>query len=223
MKLSIKQFQELYFIAKSEDEDIDKSIKMVGVVTGLVPEKVEQLKMVKFNKLCADIQTKFELLTAKMMKGKPAKYVSVNGRTYQLNYKIDKEPINAGKYVEAITFGKDVIDNLHKILATMATPVKFNWRKMKYKAYERDHVDIATDMEDVDFEVAYHAAVFFYLLYRVSMQISLPYLIREAKKKGVAEDTTRQLLNDSIKILDGLPMPKWSQISKEYLLNRFGV
>jgi len=46
MRLSIRQFQELYFIAKSEDEDIDKSIKMVGVVTGLVPEKVEQLKMV---------------------------------------------------------------------------------------------------------------------------------------------------------------------------------
>lgn len=222
MKLSIRKFQELYFIAKSEDEDIDKSIKMVGVVTGLLPEKVEQMKMAKFNKLCVDIQAKFELLTAKMMKGKPAKYVSVNRRTYKLSYDVSKEPMNAGKYVEAITFGKDVVDNLHKILATMATPVKFNWRKMKYVPYKRDHIDIATDMEDVDFEVAYHAAVFFYLLYRVSMQVSLPYLVREAKKKGVSEDTTRQLLNDSMNILDGLPMPKWSLISRQYLLNRFG-
>jgi len=223
MKLSIKQFQELYFIAKSEDEDIDKSIKMVGVVTGLIPEKVEQLKMAKFNKLCADITKKFELLTNKMMKGKPSKFVHSNGRSYRLHYRVDKMPMNAGKYVEAVTFGKDVIDNLHKLLATMAEPVKWNWRKMKWVKIEMEHEDIANDMESVDFEVAYHSAVFFYLLYRISMQVSLPYLIREAKEKGVEEDTTRQLLNDSMSILDGLPMPRWSLITKEYLLIRFGI
>jgi hypothetical protein len=223
MKLSIKQFQELYFIAKSNDEDIDKSIKMVGVVTGLIPEKVEQMNMLKFNKLCGEITKKFELLTNKMMKGKPTKFVHSNGRTYRLHYQIDKKPMNAGKYVEAITFGKDVVENLHKLLATMAEPVKWDWRKFKWVKVEMDHEDIANDMENIDFEVAYHAAVFFYLLYRMSIQVSLPYLVREAKKKGVPEDTTRQLLNDSMSILDGLPMPKWSLITRAYLLNRFGI
>jgi len=166
---------------------------------------------------------KFEVIHKKITNYNRPKYIKVNKRRYKINYHIEKEPMNAGKYVEAITFGKDVIDNLHKLLATMSTPIKFNWRKLKYVPYERDHMDIATDMENVDFEVAYHAAVFFYLLYQISMQVSLPYLVKETKMKGMTEDMTRQLVNDLMSILDGLPMPKWSQISKEYLLNRFGV
>jgi hypothetical protein len=43
--MKVKQFQELYFISKGEDIDFDKSIKMVGVLTGKVSEQVEAMKM----------------------------------------------------------------------------------------------------------------------------------------------------------------------------------
>jgi len=50
--MTIKQFQELYYVATSEDMDLDKSIKMVGIVTGKTPEQVEKMSMRKFNILC---------------------------------------------------------------------------------------------------------------------------------------------------------------------------
>jgi hypothetical protein len=75
----------------------------------------------------------------------------------------------------------------------------------------------------MDFEVAYHAAVFFYTLFNVSMQVIQPYLISEMIAKGIKKEEAMEILTTSQSILDGFIMPRWSQISKEYLLNRFGV
>lgn len=218
MKLTIKQFQELYYIAQTGDEDVDKSIKMVGVITGLTPTEVEKMKMHKFNKLCAYISKQFELLGKKFNETQPKKVVSVKGRKYRMHYDVARFPHNAGKYVEALTFGKDVINNLHFIMATMAEPI--DWRGRPYK---REHEDIANDMEHLSFEVAYHAAVFFYTLYTVSMKVTQPYLVAEAVKKGANKEQTEALMNSSLQILDGLSIPKWYQNLRVYLSARFGV
>lgn len=215
--MTILQFQQLYFITQSKELDFDKSVKMVGAVTGMTPDQVDQLPMAKFNKLCAKIQKHLDVLGQNMMKGKPRKLVMVKGRLYQIHYRVDKLPINAGRYVETITFGKDVIANLHKIMASISTPV--NWRG---KPYERDHADVAADFESMNFEAAYHAAVFFYTHYRVSMQLIQPYLIRELVSKGADREQATAILNSSLTILDGFTMPNWSQNLKGYLLNRFG-
>jgi hypothetical protein len=215
--MTIKQFQELYFITQSKDTDFDKSVKMVGAITGITPDKVDNMPMPKFNRLCANIQKHLDLLSKKMLTTKPRKLVLIKGRIYRLHYRIDRFPINAGRYVETITFGKDIITNLHKIMASIATPV--TWRG---KEYERPHEDIATDFESMDFEAAYHAAVFFYTHYTVSMQIIQPYLMRKMLVKGVEKKESEMILHNSQKILDGLTTPKWSQILKVYLLNRFG-
>jgi hypothetical protein len=75
----------------------------------------------------------------------------------------------------------------------------------------------------MDFEVAYHAAVFFYTLFNVSMRVIQPYLVNEMTKKGISKEKAEEILMTSQNILDGFIMPKWSQTSKEYLLNRFGI
>lgn len=216
--MTIKQFQELYYIAQSQDIDFDKSIKMVGVVTNRTPEQVEALPMGKFNRKCADIQKHFEIFNKKLINSKPKSFVIVRGRMYKLHYRIDRNPINAGKYVEAVTFGKDIVNNLHKIMASIAEPV--NW---KGKPYERLHQDIANDFEYMNFEAAYHAAVFFYTHYRVSMQIIQPYLVKELVAKGQMKEEVEAILNSSLQILDGYIMPKWSLSLRQYLLNRFGT
>ena len=222
MKLTIKQFQELYFIAKSTDHDIDKSIKMVGCITGKTPEQVEKINMLKFNFLCSRITKAFEITGTNMLKTEPVKMVRCKGRTYRLHYRIDKQPNNAGKYIEAISFGVDVIENLHKIMATIAEPVRWHWGKMKWMHYSREHSEIAQDFEALNFEVAYHAAVFFYTLYRVSMQIIQPYLVMEIVKNGGKKEEAEELLSNLINNLDGLIMPRWSANLKTYLLNRYG-
>jgi len=215
--MTILQFQQLYFITQSKEPDFDKSVKMVGAVTGMTPDEVDKLSISKFNKLCAKIQKHLDVLGKNMMKGKPKSLIMVKGRIYRLYYRVDKQPVNAGKYVEAITFGKDIIPNLHKIMASIAVPV--SWRG---KPYERDHEDIANDFENMNFEAAYHAAVFFYTHYLVSMKLIQPYLIKDLVSKGADREQAMEILNSSLQILDGFTMPNWSQNLKTYLLNRFG-
>lgn len=213
--MTIKQFQELYYVATSEDMDLDKSIKMVGIVTGKTPEQVEKMSMRKFNILCGAVHNHFKIFEKDLLKGKPKKIVRVGKRFYRINYDVTK--CKSSTYVEVSTFSTDIIQNLHKIMASIVTPVKFKWGKWV------EHEELASDLEQMDFEVAYHAAVFFYTLFNVSMQVIQPYLINELKKKGISKEEATEILTNSQSILDGFIMPRWSQTSKEYLLNRFGI
>ena len=213
--MTIKQFQELYYVATSEDMDLDKSIKMVGIVTGKTPEQVEKMSMRKFNILCGAVHNHFKIFEKDLLKGKPKKIVRVGKRFYRINYDVTK--CKSSTYVEVSTFSTDIIQNLHKIMASIVTPVKFKWGKWV------EHEELASDLEQMDFEVAYHAAVFFYTLFNVSMQVIQPYLINELKKKGISKEEATEILTNSQSILDGFIMPRWSLTSKEYLLNRFGI
>lgn len=221
--MTIKQFQELYFISTSDNNELDKSIRMVGAVKGITPDEVEKLPMAKFNKVCAKINKSFEVFNKKLLNTEPVQMVKVNGRCYQLHYRVERSPINAGRYVEVVTFQKDIIGNLHRIMASICEPIRWNWRKMKYESYPMLHEDIALDMEALNFEAAYHAAVFFYTLYGVSMNNTRRYLMNKLTAKGITKEVAEEVLTHSQSLLDGLIMPKWSVNLKTYLLNRFGV
>ena len=215
--MTIKQFQELYYVATSTDIDLDKSIKMVGIVTNKTPEQVEAMSMIRFNLLCARVHNEFKLFERDLLKTKPKKIVRVGKRFYKINYDIAKA--KASTYVEVATFSTDIIQNLHKVMASIVTPIKFRWGKW----VEVEHEDLAKEMESMDFEAAYHAAVFFYTLFNVSMQVIQPYLINEITRKGISKEKATEILTNSQSILDGFTMPRWSQTSKEYLYNRFGI
>lgn len=214
--MNVKQFQELYYIAQNTPDTFDRAVQLVACVTGRTPEQVDTMRMGKFNRICRRISLSFELIGRTQFNGRPRKYIIANGRLYRMHYDIARFH-TAGRYVEAVTFQKDIITNLHKLLATMAEPVRWYG-----KPYKRDHVDIAADMEQVDIGVAYHAAVFFYQLYAVSMQAIHPYLIQEAVRKGMQREAVEASLSGLWSILDGLPMPKWCRSSREYLSHRFG-
>ena len=216
--MTIKQFQELYYVATSKDMDFDKSIKMVGIVTKKTPEQVEKMSMIRFNLLCAKVYNQFKIFEKDLLKGKPKKIIRVGKHFYKVNYDVTK--CKASSYVEVSTFSTEIVQNLHKIMASIVTPIKFRWGKW----VEVEHEDIAKQMEELDFEVAYQAAVFFYTLFNVSMTAIQPYLVDEIIKTGkISREEAEQTLTISQNILDGFTMPRWSQTSKEYLLNRFGI
>lgn len=221
--MTIRQFQELYFIAQSDDIDIDKSIKMVGAITGITPDRVDKMSMRRFNRICESIQNQFNIINKKLDSGRPQKYAIIGWRVYRISYDISKPPMNSARYVEALTFGTEIIPNLHKILASMVQPLRWSWRRFKFVGYDKPHTDIALDMERMNFQAAYQAAVFFYILYSESMKIIQPYLIQELKAKGVDQSKAQEILTSSINILDGFLTPKWSLNMRQYLLNRFGT
>jgi len=209
--MKIKTLQELYFISSGKDEDFDKSIKMVSVLTGKSIEKVEAMPMKLFNYHCARITKQFERIGNQLMASKPRSLMFANGRIYKLNYDLQR----ASKYVEGITFAKDVINDIHKLMATIAEPV--TWYG---KPYTRSHEKIAEDMEHANFEAAYNAAVFFYLQFQISLHLIQPYLIQQIPTE---QEKVTETMTSLTKILDGFIMPKWSVNLRIYLYNRFGI
>ncbi len=203
MKVTISKFQELYKISLMEINEAEKSALLVQEFTGLSEEQVNKMPLKKFNSLCKSINEKFEKYGKELDDKKPSKYVAIKGRLYLLEYDLAKPPMNAGKYVELATYSEDVIGNLHKIMATMCTPLKFTLKGLKRK--EKNHKQVANDMLDIDFEVAYHSAVFFYAVFSKSITASVTYF------KTIATETAKveQVLTNLAEFTDGFITAKW--------------
>lgn len=206
MKLTIKQFQQINNINKFEIDDLDKSIMFVQVLTGKSEFEVNQMKVKKFNKLCADVLKAFESMMVDLKKDKPKNLIKANGTWYWINYDIAK--LDAGRYVETATFGVDLLDNLHKLMATMVVPMKWSWKGLKHVEYDAmNHEKIAEDMLQADFTHCYHAAVFFYALFKNSIISLESYLESQTQKK---EELKRAMMNFK-NLSDGFTMPNWYQ------------
>jgi hypothetical protein len=208
MKLTIRKFQELYAISLMEIDELDKSVLLVQVWTNKSDDEINKMPIKKFNKLCAEVNSSFEVITKKMDMDKPKQYIKVNGNWYCLNYDIIKKPMTAGRYVETATFSTDIIGNLHKIMATMANPMEWTWKGLKLKEYDAlDHERISDDMLDLDFSVAYHSAVFFYALFSKSIKASANYF--QSLVGNPKEIQMKKAMEDLSSRMDGYITANW--------------
>ena len=206
MKMTIEKFQKLYAISQMDLDELTRATLLVQSFTGMSEAQIDALTPAKFNKLCVKIMDSFKQMELVNKFGKPRNYVKANGSWYFLNYDISKAPMNAGRYVEVATFGKDVIGNLHLIMSTMANPLKLCWKG--YKRVENvDHEKVATDMLQLDFSVAYHSAVFFYAVFSKSIQSLKPYFQSLTTEK----ENLDQVIANFTKHSDGFTTAKWYQ------------
>jgi hypothetical protein len=206
MKISVKKFQELYSISNIELNEAEKSSLLVQCLTGKNQDEIDKMPIGKYNELCQQINSEFAKFTGDMNMGKPKNWVWVKKRLYFINYDIAKTPMNAGRYVEIATFSDDIIGNMHKIMATMVTPMRLTFFGLKPKK-KKDHEQIANDMLEMDFGVVYHSCVFFYAVFTKSIQNSLTYF------KSIVEDGEKveQVVKSLGEHLDGSIMANWYQ------------
>lgn len=202
--MTIKMFQDLFTISQTEMDEIDKSILLVQAYTGKSEFEINKMSVKKFNRLCAKIKDAFDQVGKRMSEGKPKNLIKANGKWYWLNYEINE--MTAGRYVETATFGADIVGNLHKLMATMCTPMKWSWKGLvldKYKA--ENHSKYAEDMLQADFEHCYQACVFFYAVFNESMR-ALQYSLE-------GEQTEKEMLNQHLmnfrNLMDGCITPSW--------------
>ena len=206
MRITIKKFQELYKASSLEMEELDKAILLVMILTGKSEFEVQQLPVRKFNSLCKAIEKAFDKFNEKVQNDKPRNIIRVNGNWYYLNHSIMNTEMNAGRYVEIAQFSEDIIGNLHKILASMANPMKLTLKGLKIQKYNsHNHEKIAEDFLQADFSVAYHTAVFFWAVFIKSINLSHSYLLNQMEKKSEGE----QLLKTFQDYSDGFITAKW--------------
>lgn len=205
--ISIERFQNLYqaslIEASTPAETFDKEVAMVAALTGKPESVIDKWSGAKYRRKARKVKKVFELFAEQLTHGKPKKYVWANGRLYRLSHDIQND--KAGQYVETATFGTDVIMNLHKIMATMATPISWLGKPLK-----RKHEDIANDFLKADFVIPYHAAVFFCAVFIHSIKDTRPYILNQLKDRKEAE----KLLDSLSDTLDGFITAKWYRSTK---------
>lgn len=205
MKVSVEMFQKLYNVAKMDMDEIDKSSLLIQTLTGKNEDEINAMSIKKYGKLCNDTNKLFERYANGLNNKRIRQYVKANGQRYFLNFDLRKEPMNAGRYVEVATYSSDIIENLHKIMATMATPMFWSWKGLKLYDGEIYHAKIANDMLKLDFEIAYHSSLFFCAVLKKSTESLNTYFMRVANHQGL-------LLGENLaRTLDGYTMPKWYQ------------
>jgi hypothetical protein len=195
MKLTIDKFQKLHSIATMEMDELDKASNLVQILLDKPAEYVERLPLKKFAKLCDSLKDAFDLKVENESIRMPRQLIACGSKVYHLNFDI-KDSNNTGRYIEVLTFSKDdPIMNMHNILASICTPMRWSWLKFKYVKQDFDvmkHEEYANDMKIADFRHGYNAMVFFYLLSQNSIANMKDYLeskmwLRKANKKRVQQ------------------------------------
>lgn len=210
MKLTIEKFQQLYSVATSNMDEVDKAISFVQVFTGKSVHDIEKLNVKKFNKLCLKVKNVFEDAMNKANNSKPSNYLWIGRKLFYINYNISE--LSANKYVETSVYGQELVTNLHKLMASMVYEVKLTWRGLKIMPYNATkHEKISELMLKADFKTCYNMAVFFYLLFRNSLLSMKDYLVAESKNRELVETA----LTGFTEIMDGFTMPKWCQNLKQ--------
>lgn len=195
MKLTIDKFQKLHSIATMEMDELDKASNLVQILLDKPAEYVEKLPLKKFAKLCDGLKDAFDLKVENESIRMPRQMIACGSKVYHLNFDI-KDSNNTGRYIEVLTFSKDdPIMNMHNILASICTPMRWSWLKFRYVKQDFDvmkHEEYANDMKIADFRHGYNAMVFFYLLSQNSIANMKDYLeskmwLRKANKKRVQQ------------------------------------
>lgn len=196
MKLTIDKFQRLQAIASIESDEIEKASRLVQVLLNKSEAEVESMPLPKFGKLCDKLKKAFDLTIDAATMSKPKSVIVANGKVYHLNFDI-KPPFNTGRYIEVLTFSKsDAIMNMHNILASICTPMRWSWRKFNYVKMEYDalkHEEYAEDMKLADFRHGYYAMVFFYSLLINSTADTPDFLKVQTDMRRVNKKRVQQL------------------------------
>lgn len=209
MIITIEKFQQLFNIANSNMDEVDKSIAFIQIISGKSQADIEKMSIDKFNRVCKMANAIIDESLQKSMDKKPSQYFWVGMRPFFINYDISKLP--AGKYIEISHYGSDIIGNLHKIMASLVYEVQLTWKGFKVMPYDASrHQEISELMLKANFKHCYDISVFFYLVFKNSILNLRDYLEQKSQNPELVE----KALTGFKEITDGFRMPKWYQNSK---------
>lgn len=158
MKITVRTFQAINEIKNSGLDELDKSFEIVRAITGMSMEQIKKMRIRKFNKIIRAIGNKFSEWGSGMLPVKGSRYIKVNNKPYRIHDDIYQ--MNAARYVEVITFAKDSVGNMHKLLASMVVPQQWTILGMTDLPYkDEDHQYLSDQMLDADYGDIYSALV----------------------------------------------------------------
>lgn len=197
-KLTIQQAQEIDRIRQLDAPPLHIEVELIATINNLSIDEVDSMEWGKYTELRKTLDFFQELPS-----GKPIEFVMIGKKRYRFIYDIRQMPF--ARYIEGKTFSVSFMQNLHKLAASMSIPQRKTWYgkwvDQKYNAAK--HSEYAEDLLQAPFEAVYSSAVFFYHLYRLWIESSKVYLIKEQMKTGKTMEEAEKLVRDLCKYLDG--------------------
>jgi hypothetical protein len=220
-KVTLSHYQQIYPILKSDAEEWEKGIQIVGLLNDLTETQVDNLAANEYHKL----RDAASFIFSEVPKGSLPKYIKGKKGKYKVVYDIEQMPF--ARYAEIKHFiGHDednFIKNLHSLLASMVIPMKRVlgiWVEGKYDA--KLHPAYADDLLYAKFSDAYYVSVFFYHLYRNWIAASQDYL-ENLFQQTMTQSQSQSLNQDLFRTLDGFSMLSELPTLKESLYKRLGI
>lgn len=176
-ELTVGEYQEIYSIATGKDDDLDKSIQFVSILTGLTWEQVSDLDIGDFNKVIREIDIIF---SNHVIDTEIINTCKVDGKKYNIIHNPRK--LKSGQYIDVQTFMKgNVILNMHKLFACLLR--RRGWFGVgKYNG--KDHEVISEGVRDMNFITVHATCVFFLSLWNNSIAAIRDYLKEELQRTG---------------------------------------
>lgn len=189
-----QQLQMLHLNRDKESTDLDLSIKALCILKNYSESEVDSFSL---ERLKIELNS-ISFIANSQPQPKPVDVIKVNGRRYRCIYDIRNLP--TARYLETKYFANDIAFNLHRIGASMVSPLKFTWKGFRVCKYDASkHEDYANDLLEAKFVNVYGSVVFFCQIFKNLIETSKDYLMVEEKNKKIVE-----LLQEAfLKNLDG--------------------
>lgn len=189
--ITVGQFQELYKIQKSDQDQYDKMTESVALLTDKTVREVEDLSIPEFNKLASQITSLWDQYKNIPERQAP-KYLVGHGITYEPG------KLTRGQYVTCMHFVKgDMIENMHLVMASISYDPKT-------KKHDTDnHLVIAEQIQSALFLDVHASCVFFYHLFTRSIKTLETFFLKRMIQEGMNPKVARRYLQALWKDLDG--------------------
>lgn len=205
--ITVQQFQEVHRLSNDTGlDDMDRITNTIGIMFNKSEKEIDEMSYYEFGQLSR--QCSFLLIND--VPGKPVNTIKIGTRKYAIPYKPSE--LKYRQYVEIVTWSKDIIPNLHYIMASLVQPVRFG---IKRSNKAKDHSRIAEDMKEAKIIDIYHSCVFFCKLFMASIETTKDSLVNQMMKMGRNREEAETWLNASVTSMAGCIPPSRSQILKD--------
>ena len=187
-KLPIGKYNEIVKLCETEMDEVDRKVKIVGILTGLTDDEVLALPITDFTECCA--KAKFiDLPCPETLIPSVSKSYPVGG--FNLVPVTDMRKVTTAQYIDFITFSKDKEHNIVEMLSCFLVPKGMDYNE----GY--DILDVHNAIKE-EMSVAEVLAVlaFFFGSWTRSLHSTLSYSERMARR--VKDKEKRQMMMERI-------------------------
>jgi transcriptional regulator of met regulon len=210
--VTVWQWQQINnLLTKKEDlTELDIAVKSLAILTDRTESQIDSLTIKELNEELKEIT----FISTTEPQPKPVDFIKIGKRKYRCIYDIRQMPYS--RYLETKFFGDDVVNNLHRIGASMVRPMKWTWRGYKLDKYDASkHEDYAEDLLSAPFEQVYGSVVFFCQVFSDSIKSLSDFFKKELISQGMSIMEAEMSVEILCNAMDGFIKLPSSQSMKE--------